>query len=223
VWSSSVRSGRKILDHDAAYAAFERMRMPGVRWPLFAFYGRMSRGTPTLLVKGIPDRCEGYLSSLDSAKTDTALLTWMLEEFLADSVRRQNNEPEQGLVAVVLEIAVRAAPYLKGMWYDPRERSPVVRFVSGEVLAWSDLPDGYHSHLSLIIDIARRAMMLNGQDGGLAPSKIEGVVLIDKISLRLHPRRQRVILDGLREIFPYLQFVVTTPENDPLEASPKVA
>jgi len=39
---------------------------------------------------------------------------------------------------------------------------------------------------------------------------VEGVVMIDEIDLHLHPRWQRVVLDGLRSTFPRLQFIVTT-------------
>ena len=59
-------------------------------------------------------------------------------------------------------------------------------------------------------DIARRAVILNEQDGAAAPALAEGVVLIDEIDLHLHPHWQQVVLDGLREIFPRLQFIVTT-------------
>ncbi|HNJ77561.1 MAG TPA: AAA family ATPase, partial [Azospira sp.] len=73
-----------------------------------------------------------------------------------------------------------------------------------------ELSDGFHVYLALVADIARRAVILNEQDGGDAPALVEGVVMIDEIDLHLHPRWQRVVLDGLREAFPRLQFVVTT-------------
>jgi predicted ATP-binding protein involved in virulence len=157
-----------------------------------------------------PDRWEGYASSLDPAQDDSALLTWLLEEILADTVRRQNNEPERFLATAVMDAVAKATPGVTRAWYDPKERSPVVRFETGEVATWKELSDGFHVYLSLVTDLARRAVMLNEQDGGEAPSKIEGVVLIDEIDLHLHPRWQRVVLDGLRKIFPRLQFIVTT-------------
>ena len=86
----------------------------------------------------------------------------------------------------------------------------MVRFENGKVALWSELSDGYHLFLALVADIARRAIMLNESDGGDAPAKVEGVVLIDEIDLHLHPRWQRVVLDGLRKAFPRLQFIVTT-------------
>jgi predicted ATP-binding protein involved in virulence len=171
----------------------------------------MGRGkASTKPVPTRPDRWEGYSSALNPAQDDSALLTWLLEEILADTVRRQNDEPERFLATAVMDTVARATPGVTRAWYDPRERSPVVRFESGEVAPWNELSDGFHVYLSLVTDLARRAVMLNEQDGGDAPSLVEGVVLIDEIDLHLHPRWQRFVLDGLRKIFPRLQFVVTT-------------
>ena len=214
-WSNTANpaSNRKVSDHAAVLDALERVRMPGERWPLFAFYGveRMGRGkASTKPAPARPDRWEGYASSLDPAQDDSALLTWLLEEILADTVRRQDDQPERFLANAVMDTVAKATPGVARAWYDPRERSPVVRFENGEVATWKELSDGFHVYLALVTDLARRAVMLNEQDGGDAPSVVEGVVLIDEIDLHLHPRWQRVVLDGLRNVFPRLQFVVTT-------------
>ena len=214
-WSTRVNpaSSRKSSDQRAVLAALERTRLPGVRWPLFAYYGvdRMGRGkASTKPAPTRPDRWEGYASSLNPAQDDSALLTWLLEEILADAVRRQEGELERFLASAVMDTVAKATPRVARAWYDPRERSPVVRFDTGEVATWQELSDGFHIYLSLVADLARRAVILNEQDGGDAPSRLEGVVLIDELDLHLHPRWQRVVLDGLRKTFPKLQLVVTT-------------
>lgn len=214
-WSISVNpaSNRRSFDYAAVSSAIETVRVPGARWPLFAFYGvdRMGRGkASTKPVPTRPDRWEGYAASLNPAQDDSALLTWLLEEILADTVRRQEGELERFLATAVMDTVANATPGVTRAWYDPRERSPVVRFESGQVATWQELSDGFHVYLSLVADIARRAVILNEQDGGDAPSLVEGVVLIDEIDLHLHPRWQRIVLDGLRKIFPRLQFVATT-------------
>jgi predicted ATP-binding protein involved in virulence len=214
-WISIVNpaSTRKEVHHGEVLAAMEQMRVPGARWPLFAFYGvdRMGRGkASTKPAPTRPDRWEGYAGSLNAAQDDSALLTWLLEEILADTVRRQEGEPERFLASAVMNTLVKATPGVERAWYDPRERSPIIRFTTGEVAPWQELSDGFHLYLTLVADIARRAVMLNEQDGGEAPALVEGVVLIDEIDLHLHPRWQRVVLDGLRTVFPRLQFIVTT-------------
>jgi predicted ATP-binding protein involved in virulence len=88
--------------------------------------------------------------------------------------------------------------------------SPVARFADGNETTWSELSDGFHVFMGLVGDIARRAVILNGQDGAEAPQQAEGVVLIDEVDLHLHPRWQRNALHGLREAFPKLQFIVST-------------
>ena len=214
-WDSSVNpaSNRKEVHHREVLDAIEQVRVPGARWPLFACYGvdRMGRGkASTKPVSSRPDRWEGYAGSLNAAQDDSALLTWLLEEILADTVRRQEGEAERFLASAVMDSLAKATPGVERAWYDPRERSPIIRFESGEVAPWQELSDGFHVYLALVADIARRAVILNEQDGGEAPALVEGVILIDEIDLHLHPRWQRVALKGLRTVFPRLQLIVTT-------------
>ena len=214
-WASTVHpaSRRTSTDHRPVLAAIEQLRVPGARWPLFAFYGvdRMGRGTAsTIPIASRPDRWEGYQNSLNAAQDDSALLTWLLEEFLADVVRRQVGEAPRFLAETVMNTIAKATPEVLHVWYDPRERSPVVRFVTGAVVPWRALSDGVHAHLALLGDIARRALELNEPDGRHAPALVDGVVLIDAIDLHLSPHRQSMVLDGLKDAFPRLQFVVTT-------------
>lgn len=214
-WSMTANPAttRKSIDTAALLTAIESVRAPGAHWPLFAFYGveRMSRGkASTRPDPAHPDRWDGFDGSLDAKQDDSALLTWLLEEVLADTVRRQEGEPEKFLATAVMDTVAQATPGIVRAWYDPRERCPVVRFETGETASWHELSDGFHVYMSLVGDIARRAVILNEPDGADAPSRVEGVVLIDEVDLHLHPRWQRTVLTGLRTTFPRLQFVVTT-------------
>lgn len=62
--------------------------------------------------------------------------------------------------------------------------------------------------LSLTADLARRLTIANPY--AEYPLHGNGIVLIDEIDLHLHPRWQRSILPKLMEIFPNIQWVVTT-------------
>lgn len=214
-WSMTAQptSGRITRQLQPILEAIERVRVPGDRWPLFAWYGvdrlgrrhaRVRRGKRT------PDRWEAYASSLDPSLDDAPLLQWLQDEMLGDVARRRQDEPERFFDKAVMEATARATPGVVDAWYDPVEQSPVVRFESGHVTTWSELSDGYHVFIALVADIARRAVMLNEIDGAEAPKRVEGVVLIDEIDLHLHPRWQRVALPSLRSAFPRLQLVVTT-------------
>jgi predicted ATP-binding protein involved in virulence len=214
-WSTVLQpaSGRTTNNHQPILEAIERVRVPGDRWPLFAWYGvdrlGRSRGRSR---KGerTRDRWEAYVSSLDPNLDDAPLLQWLQDELLGDVARRQQGEPERFFHKAVMEATVRATPGVTNAWYDPVEQSPMVRFDSGHVAPWSELSDGYHVFVALVADIARRAVMLNEIDGAKAPERVEGVVLVDELDLHLHPRWQRVALPRLRAAFPRLQLVVTT-------------
>ena len=214
-WSTAARpaSGRTTSKHQPILEALEQVRVPGDRWPLFAWYGvdRLARHRGRRRkVERTGDRWEAYDFALDPNLDEAPLLQWFQDEILGDVVRRQQREPERFFHAAVMEATVQATPRVTSAWYDPRERGPEVRFENGHVASWSELSDGYHVFIALVADIARRAVMLNEFDGADAPGRVEGVVLIDELDLHLHPRWQREALHGLRNTFPRLQLVVST-------------
>ena len=180
---------------------------------MFAWYGvdRLGRlRGRRRKVERTADRWEAYASALDPNLDEAPLLQWLQDEMLGDVVRRQQGEPERLFHTAVMKAAVRATPGVTHAWYDPAKQGPMVRFEDGHAAPWSDLSDGYHVFIALVADIARRAVMLNEFDGAEAPERVEGVVLIDELDLHLHPRWQREALPRLRDVFPKLQFVVTT-------------
>ena len=214
-WSTAAHpaSGRTISEHRPIFEALERVRIPGDRWPLFAWYGvdRLARNSGRRRrVERTRDRWEAYASALDPQLDDGPLLQWLQDEMLGDVARRQQEAPERFFDKAVMDATVRATPRVTNAWYDPVEQSPKVGFDDGYVASWSELSDGYHVFIALVADIARRAVMLNEFDGADAPARVEGVVLIDELDLHLHPRWQRVALPRLRNVFPRLQLVVTT-------------
>ena len=214
-WSMAAHpaSGRKVNEHQPIFEALERVRVPGDRWPLFAWYGvdrlrRLHGGRRK--VERTRDRWEAYDSALDPNLDESSLLQWLQDEMLGDVVRRQQYEPERLFHAAVMEATARATPGVEHAWYDPVAQGPMVRFENGHAAPWSELSDGYHVFIALVADIARRAVMLNEFDGAEAPKRVEGVVLIDEIDLHLHPRWQREALPRLRDVFPKLQLIITT-------------
>lgn len=62
--------------------------------------------------------------------------------------------------------------------------------------------------IALIGDIARRLAIANFKCPN--PLEGEGIILIDEIDLHLHPAWQRRVITKLTEVFPNVQFVVTT-------------
>jgi predicted ATP-binding protein involved in virulence len=82
-----------------------------------------------------------------------------------------------------------------------------------EALDITSLSDGYRTHFSLVVDIARRMVQLNPSDDLKAQDRgtnTEAIILIDEIDLHLDPTWQARVVKGLRDAFPRAQFVLTT-------------
>jgi AAA domain, putative AbiEii toxin, Type IV TA system len=81
-----------------------------------------------------------------------------------------------------------------------------------------ELSDGYRSFLALVMDLLRQmadvfgtvASAVKKADDGSLTLRADGVVLIDEIDLHLHPNWQREIGPRLQEVFPRLQFIVSS-------------
>lgn len=67
---------------------------------------------------------------------------------------------------------------------------------------------GEKTLFALTADLAKRFILANPHLAN--PFEGQGIVLIDEIDLHLHPKWQRKVLTKLREIFPNVQFIVTT-------------
>jgi uncharacterized protein (TIGR02646 family) len=70
-----------------------------------------------------------------------------------------------------------------------------------------DLSDGYKSVFALTVDIIKTLSKDN-----LAFENAEAVVLIDEIGAHLHPRWKMEVVPKLRDMFPKIQFIITTHE-----------
>ena len=74
-----------------------------------------------------------------------------------------------------------------------------------------NLSDGLRRLINIVMDLAFRCMLLNkGFYGPEACKKTTGTVLIDEIDLHLHPTLQSVVMKGLQNAFPNLQFIITS-------------
>lgn len=81
-----------------------------------------------------------------------------------------------------------------------------------------DLSDGYRSFLALALDLLRQmadvfdgvAPLVQKGPSGELWVEADGVVLIDEVDLHLHPTWQREIGPRLRQVFPRVQFVVSS-------------
>jgi hypothetical protein len=70
------------------------------------------------------------------------------------------------------------------------------------------LSQGYQSTFAWVADLLGHAFLDAGKD--VDPKTLEGIVLLDEIDLHLHPTWQRRMVPMMRQVFPRLQFIVTT-------------
>lgn len=70
------------------------------------------------------------------------------------------------------------------------------------------LSDGEKCTLAMLGDLARRIALANPYRKN--PLEGDGVVLIDEIELHMHPLWQRRVLNVLKEVFPNIQFIIST-------------
>ncbi|MDX6694415.1 MAG: hypothetical protein QOF02_2018 [Blastocatellia bacterium] len=92
---------------------------------------------------------------------------------------------------------------------NPRNRKKIEVEAFGTLVTLEDLSDGYQSVLALTTDI-----MSVMRKRWPAMEIAEGIVLIDEIDAHLHPSWKMKIVQRLRNVFPRLQFIVTS--HDPL-------
>ncbi len=87
---------------------------------------------------------------------------------------------------------------------DKKNYTLELSFKDGRVIAFETLPMGYKRLFSLVMDLAYRSYILNGN------IESTGIVLVDEIELHLHPTLQQEVLKRLQKTFPRIQFIVTT-------------
>lgn len=81
--------------------------------------------------------------------------------------------------------------------------------LDGKICYLEELSSGFKSVLSIVFSIVQWIELVNEDEKRLI-TNAEGTVLIDEIDSHLHPSWQTKIMPVLKDIFPYLQFIVTT-------------
>ncbi len=150
-------------------------------------------------------RFDAYNNCLDGRIRDKELQQWFLFEAVEAAQRGKKRE---GMIAVENAI-LSCMPGATGLRFDGDRREIVATVQDGEKPFYS-LSDGQRSMLSLVADVAIKAVILNPHLGRDAAKLSPGVVLIDELDLHLHPKWQQRVVEDLRTAFPNIQFICTT-------------
>lgn len=187
--------------------------------PLLAYYGTW-RGQ----IKA-PERKRGfqkvfawwdcYSSALQASTDFKRFFAWY--DMMEDEERRERERRlDFSYQSPVLNCVRQAIEAFVGEQYShPHIDIHPLRFVLEEKvgnnireLRLEQLSDGYKIVIAMVADMASR--MAEGNPEMINPLEADGVVLIDEIDLHLHPLWQRSILLQLSNVFPNVQFIVTT-------------
>ena len=164
-------------------------------------------------------RFGGYTDCLDIMSNEKLMLKWFKKMTFIE-LQEKRDLPELRAVIGALKKSLDGVLSEKGqtmesnVFYDIKTNDITVTYMVShgelEKHPLKELSDGYKNTLSIIADIAYRMAVLNPQLLDNVVDLTPGIVLIDEIDLHLHPSWQKRIIKDLRNIFPKVQFIVTT-------------
>lgn len=164
-------------------------------------------------------KTNGYIDSLDGTANIKLMMNWFKKKTIQKIQKRSEGVKEFAELSVVyraMQMCYERITGYRDVVFDYNlDKNEIECRCRDEDGLWMSMPlsqmsDGYKSTISLIADIAYRIAVLNPQLGAAAICKTDGVILIDEVDLHLHPAWQHRILGDLQEIFPRVQFIVTT-------------
>lgn len=191
--------------------------------PLVAAYGNERAVVDVPLREKFFNRDFDRFGGLDGALQATTRFKTVFEWFrVMEDEERRGKESHQdfGYRLPALQWVRRAVRAAELRCRNPRvETGPIrmlVDFEQDDHLQSLDiraLSDGFRTHFSLVVDLARRMVQLNPSDDLDDPERgtnSPAIVLIDEVDLHLDPRWQARVVRGLCMAFPNTQFVLTT-------------
>ena len=179
--------------------------------PIYVHYGtnRVVLDIPDRIrKKHIFDKITALERSMDIQLDFRAFFEWYrdreAEEVLKIRESADYSDPALTCVRKVIETMIGNVKDLQ------IKRSPVRMVVNkeGKEIRVDMLSDGEKCTLALLGDLTRRLVLANPCADN--PLEGKGIVLIDEIELHMHPSWQRRILHVLKEVFPNIQFIITT-------------
>lgn len=190
-----------------------------VEIPIFAYYGT-GRGQFQ-----VPERRRGfqqvferwdcYKNAINPETDFKRFFGWF--DMMEDQERRDREKRKDfNYKSPVLETVRKALDQIVESYKNPRIETRPLRFIMDRIdkdgesheLRIEQMSEGYKIVIAMVADLAARMAEANPEKE--YPLEATGIVLIDEIDLHLHPRWQRDILRQLTQVFPNIQFIVST-------------
>lgn len=219
----TTKDAKQIVEYAAEYQKAISEGRTDIYLPMVAYYGtgrlwdyhRQKR----IDVFKVSSRTNGYIDCLDGTANVKLMMDWFQIMTINKYQRQEENlesNPELDTVYLAMEKCLKNLSgysdvkirYNMGtqeldVYYSEQDKQRMR-------IPLNQLSDGYKGMISLVADIAYRMATLNPQLGTEVLSKGDGVVLIDEVDLHLHPAWQQKVINNLMNIFPKVQFIVST-------------
>ncbi len=201
-------------------------------WDTYAEHGKLDKAMPVFTYysakrilpetknsnSGSINKASAYTDAFSPAIDFQSTMNWFVNKSTEEALHAKkikNFDYEIAELKAVREAVLKA---LNEEYQDPQiDKTPPEFFVckkdTGEMYSLTQLSDGYRTMLALVMDLARRMAVANDKVTWLKGESVlhsPGTVLIDEIELHLHPSWQQTVLPTLMNIFPNIQFIVTT-------------
>jgi len=194
--------------------------------PLLSYYGTgrlyaQKKGKRNMQSLTEFKRQVGYVDCMAAESNEKLMLSW----FQKQTLKSLQEQQKTGVLATSLLLKTVEKAICKSyekisgasnasLVFDLDTHKLILEFRSSDgsiqKFAMDEMSDGYKNTLSMIGDIAYRMAVLNPTLGERVLEETPGIVLIDEVDLHLHPQWQQTILKDLHEVFPNIQFVVTS-------------
>ena len=219
----TTKDAKEIVEYAAEYQKAISEGRTDIYLPMVAYYGTgrlwdYHRQKRTDVFK-VSSRTNGYIDCLDGTANVKLMMDWFQIMTINKYQRQEENlesNPELDTVYLAMEkcltnlsgysdvkIRYNMGTQELDVYYSEQDKQRMR-------IPLNQLSDGYKGMISLVADIAYRMARLNPQLGTEVLSKGDGVVLIDEVDLHLHPAWQQKVIDNLMNIFPKVQFIVST-------------
>lgn len=202
------------IELDNLYNLFEALFLvvPEANMPILVNYGvnRSVVDIPLRIrTKHEFDKLSTYQNAIESKIDFRTFFEWYRYQEDFENQVKVREDPNYS------DISLRAAQtaitsFMEGFSNLRVDRNPLAMKITkqGRDLRIEQLSDGEKCTIALLGDLSRRLALANPSLDN--PLEGKGIVLIDEIELHMHTQWQRKILPKLKEIFPNIQFLITT-------------
>lgn len=212
---NSKKNSRALIGGIEAYRDYAReLMMSEAALPLFATFStediHSARKINENKFRSYAQKSSfGYYECLDG---DGFLPYWLKRLLVLQEGQKNTYEIESVRTAIIRALSDDGGcNIIKDMSIRHNQGRVYYIFTDGREVDALHLSDGYRRLVNIVTDLAFRCSLLNNRRYGTdAALKTRGTVLIDEVDMHLHPTLQAVVLKGLHNAFPHLQFIVTT-------------